>query len=74
MKNNTKIKYLSVANKIYEVTSISWLSSYLEAKETNLSVDDVPESELWDISYLADFKIRLINDNGVIAEIIDFTE
>ncbi len=72
--NDTKIKYLLVADtKIYEVTSINWLHSYLEAKETDLSVDDVPESELWDIGEFENFKIRLINGNGV-AKVIDFGE
>ncbi len=69
--NDTKIKYLLVVNKIYEVTSINWLHSCLEAKETDLSVVDVPESELWDVVEFEDFKIRLVNSVG---EVIDFLE
>lgn len=49
------------------------LHSCLEAKETDLSVGDVPESKLWDIAEFEDFKIRLVNGNGQ-AEIIDFAE
>lgn len=71
--NDTKIQYLSVADKIYKVTSIQWLHFYLEAKETELTIDDVPENELWDISYFEDFRIRLVNQKGK-AEIIDFAE
>ncbi len=71
--NDTKIKYLSVLNKIYEVTNINWLHSSLEAKETDLSVGDVPESELWNVAGFADFKIRLVNGNGV-AKVADFGE
>jgi len=71
--NDTKIKYLLVANKIYEVTSINWLHSSLEAKETDLSVGDVPESELWDIAEFEDFKIRLVNGDGV-GKVVDFGE
>ena len=71
--NNTKIKYISVFDKVYEVISIQWLHSYLEARETDLSIDDVPESELWDISYFEDFRVRLVNRKGE-AKIIDMAE
>ncbi len=59
-----------MVNKIYEVTSINWLHSCIEAKETNLSVGDVPESELWDVAEFGDFKIRLVNKRGKV-KIID---
>jgi len=71
--NDTKIKYLLVAGKIYEVKSINWLHSCIEAKETDLSVCDVPESELWDIAEFKDFHVRLVNGDGI-ARIIDFRE
>lgn len=71
--NDTKIKYISVANKVYEVTSIQWLHSYLEAKQTDLNIGDVPESELWDISYFEDFRVRLVNCSGK-TEIVDMAE
>lgn len=71
--NNTKIKYLSVVDKIYEVTSIDWQHLYLETKETDLNVGDVEESELWDISDFEDFGIRLVNGSGK-AEIIDMAK
>ncbi len=72
--NDTKIKYLLIADtKIYEVISINWLHSYLEAKETDLNIGDVPESELWDISYFEDFRVRLVNGSGK-TEIIDMAE
>ena len=71
--NDTKIKYISVADKIYEVTSIQWLHFYLEAKETNLSAEDVEETELWDISYFKDYRIRLVNKKGK-TNVIDIAE
>ncbi len=71
--NDTKIKYLSVANKIYKVTNINWLHSYIEAKETDLSIGDVPESELWDITEFEDFRIKLVNGDGM-TKVIDFGE
>ena len=43
----------------------------IEAIETNLTATDVPEDELWDISYFKNYKIKLINNGGQ-AEILDF--
>jgi len=59
--------------KVYEVTSIQLLHFCLEAKETDLNVDDIDESQLWDISFFEDFKIRLVNRRGK-AEIVDMGE
>ena len=74
--NDTKIKYLSVVNKIYEVVSINWLQLYLEARETDLAADDVPENELWDISFFKDFRIRLVSggDGAGMGDVVDFKE
>ena len=69
--NNTKIKYLKVVNKIYEIEKISFFYMTIEAIETNLTATDVPESELWDILEFKDYKIKLINNGGK-AEILDF--
>lgn len=43
----------------------------IEAIETNLTVTDVPEDELWDFSEFRDYKVKLINNEGQ-AEIVDF--
>lgn len=71
--NDTKIKYISVANKIYEITAISFFYMTVEAHETNLSIADVPEDELWDILEFKDYRLKLIN-NCRLAEIINFKE
>ena len=69
-ENISKIKYISVSGKVYKVIGINWQHLTLKAEETGLSVHDVPEGELWDISELEEFKIRLVN-SGSRAEIID---
>ena len=64
---------MSVAGKIYEVTDIDFSHFMIQAKETDLRIDDVPESELWDISDLEEYRIRLVNSGGI-GEMIDMAE
>lgn len=60
-KNITKIKYIYIGEKVYKVTDISILDSYIEAAETELSTDEIPENELWDIEELGQYQIKLLN-------------
>lgn len=72
--SNTIIKFLSVADSnIYKVTDIDFHNQTIEAKKTDLVVGDVPEAELWDISYFEDFRVRLVNRKGKV-EIVDMAE
>ena len=73
MSNNTKIKFLNVTGKIYQVTDISFFHMTIEATEANLTAADVPECELWDIGEFERYKVRLINNDGM-GEIVDFGE
>ena len=68
--NNTKIKYLKIENQIYEIKKISFFYMKIEATETNLTVDDVPEDELWDVGEFKNYKVKLINGSGK-AEIVE---
>ena len=45
----------------------------VEAVETELPVDDVPKSEVWDIGEFKHYKVKLVNNGGQ-AEIIDFNQ
>lgn len=45
----------------------------VEAVQTDLTVKDVPESEIWDIEEFKNYKVKLINNGGQ-AEIVDFDE
>lgn len=75
IRNDTKMKYISVnkANKLYEVIKISFFYMTVEAVQTGLTINDVPESEVWDISEFRNYKVKLVNNGGK-AEIIDFAE
>ena len=43
------------------------------AIETDLTMNDVPESDIWDVEEFRDYKVKLVN-NGRQAEIVDFDE
>lgn len=45
----------------------------VEAVQTDLTVNDVPENEVWDISEFKNYKVKLVNNGGQ-AEVIDFDE
>lgn len=45
----------------------------VEAMETDLIVNDVPEDEVWDFEFFKDYKTKLVNKSGG-AEIVDFGE
>lgn len=67
--NNTKIKYIKVLNKLYEVESISFFYFSVSAKETDKTIDDVPAEEVFDLTDFKDFKIKLHNWHG---NVVDF--
>lgn len=73
MSNNTKIKYLRIQNKIYQVSKISFFTMSAEAVETDLSPTDVSEDETFDISDFKDFRLKLINRKFA-AEIVDLKD
>ena len=69
------MKYISVnkVSKIYEIRKISFFYMEVEAVQTDLTVDDVPENEVWDISEFKHYRVKLLNSRGN-AEIIDFDD
>lgn len=72
-ENISKIKYLSVADKIYKVTAIDFHNLTIEATRTDLSIADVPENELFPIEEFGEFRVRLINGDRIGA-IVNFVE
>lgn len=59
--NDTKIKYLLVADKIYEVSAIDFHNLAIEANKTDLMIADVPEGEVFPVEEFGEFRVRLIN-------------
>ncbi len=46
----------------------------IEAIQTNFTVDDVSEDEMWDLDEFRNYKVKLINGDGGMGEIVDFGE
>lgn len=67
------MKYISVSDKLYEITRISFFYMTVEALQTNLTMNDVPESEVWDVEEFRDYKVKLVNNGGQ-ADIVDFDD
>lgn len=60
--NNTKIQYLLVADTIiYRVTNIDFHNLSIEAIQTDLSIADVPENEVFPVEEFGEFRVRMIN-------------
>lgn len=45
----------------------------VEAVQTDLTINDVPENEVWDISEFRNYKVKLVNNGGQ-AGIVDMAE
>lgn len=70
MHNDTKIKYLHVCDKLYQITDISFFNFTIRAVESLSSAASIPEDEVWDIEEFKNYKITLVNNGGK-AEIVD---
>jgi hypothetical protein len=67
--NNTRIKYIQVENKVYKISDISFFDFHINAREIGTDKAVIPVEEIFDISELKEFKIKLANKNGQ-AEIV----
>lgn len=50
-----------MADKIYKVKDIDFCNLTIEASETDLSIKDVPENEVFLVEEFGEFRIRLCN-------------
>ena len=69
---DTKIKYIKINDKLYEVTDISFYYMTIRAVELSQAAARPEENEIFDVSDFKEFKISLVNNGGQ-GEIIDFT-
>ena len=71
--NQTKIRYILIADKTYKITDINFADLTIEAYETNMNAGDIPESEIFMVNELSGFGIKLHNQRGK-AEVVDYGE
>lgn len=69
--NNTRIHYLLVGDKLYQVTHIDFSDLMIEAREIDMGVGDVPEEEVFLLEDFGEFKVTLRNGSG---KVVDFGE
>ena len=67
----SKIKYIKVLHKVYRITDISFSAMTIRAVETDASIAEISEDEMFNVAELSEFRITLIN-NGGLAKVIDF--
>ena len=69
--NDTRIRYIKVLDKLYEVDNISFYYFTVNARQTDKTIDDVPANEVFDITDFPEFLVTLHNWQG---KVIDFVE
>ena len=71
-ENDTKIKYINVVGKIYIIDYISFATMTIKAVEYDVPAAELPESEVWQLHELDEFKITLRNRQTKPSDVIDF--
>ena len=62
LQNTSKIKYVTIDNKLYQVKAISFYHMSVILVPSNQLVDGVPQDEIFPLKVLGkDFKIRIEN-------------
>jgi hypothetical protein len=72
--NDTKIKYIKILGKLYSVKKISFYDFSVSADETDLTIEDVSESEVFSLDDFPEFKIKLHNWHGNVLEFQKYVE
>ena len=74
--NETRIKYIKIADdsKLYSVEKISFYDFTVVAKETDMTISDVPEKEVFDITDLKEFKVTLRNWHGNVVDFVNYVK
>ena len=62
LQNTSKIKYVTIDNKLYQVKAISFYHMSVTLIPSNQLVDGVPQDEIFPLEALGeDFKIKIEN-------------
>lgn len=61
-------------DKIYEVEKISFFTFEVEAKETDLTLADIPEEEVFNLSNFKEFHVKLRNWHGNVIDLLEIIE
>jgi hypothetical protein len=61
-------------NKLYSVEKISFYDFSVSAVETDLTIEDVPENEIFEIEDFPDFKVILSNWSGKVVDFAKYVE
>ena len=72
--NDTRIKYIKILDRIYEVESISFFNFTVQAKETDITISDVPAEEVFDLTDFKEFKVILRNWQGNIVDFMEYVQ
>lgn len=72
--NETKIKYILICGKLYEVERISFFDFSVQAKETDKTIPDVPAEEVFDLTDFKEFHITLRNWHGNLVDFKKYVE
>ena len=60
--------------KLYEVDKISFFNFSVQAKETDITISDVPAEEVFDLTDFKDFKVTLRNWQGNVVNFVDYVK
>lgn len=72
--NNTRIKYIKILDRLYEVEKISFFYFTVQAKETDKTISDVPDEEVFDLTDFKEFHITLRNWHGNLVDFKKYVE
>lgn len=72
--NDTRIKYILVCGKLYEVEQIDFFDFNVQAKETDKTISDVPTEEVFDLTDFKEFHVTLRNWHGNLVDFKKYVE
>lgn len=72
--NDTRIKYILICGKLYEVGQINFFDFNVQAKETDKTISDVPAEEVFDLTDFKEFHVTLRNWHGNVVDFMKYVK